>query len=43
MDFKRIKGVTFFGFAGSKPEDQLYSETFEVAKMCGEHGIEVIN
>lgn len=42
-DFNRIKSVTFFGFADAKPGDPLYQETFEVAKMCAEHGLEIVN
>jgi uncharacterized protein (TIGR00730 family) len=40
---KRIKSLSFLGFADAPPEDPLYKEAFEVAKHVAERGYTVIN
>jgi len=41
--FKRIKAVSLFGFADAQPDSELYQSTFEVAKLIGKYGLEVVN
>jgi uncharacterized protein (TIGR00725 family) len=38
-----IKRVTFFGFSEAKPEDKVYQEAFEVAKLLAKEGYEILN
>lgn len=40
---KRIKKLSFLGFADAPPEDPLFKETFAVAKHAAETGFTVIN
>src|SRR3989344_5415363 len=42
-EVKREKAVSLFGFADAHPDSALYKETFEVAKVLGENGLEVVN
>lgn len=41
--FKKVKAVSFFGFADAQPDSELYRSAFEVAKKLAENGLEVIN
>ena len=41
--FKRIKAVSFFGFADAQADSELYQSAFEVAKVLATHGLEVVN
>lgn len=41
--FKKMRAVSLFGFADAQPDSSLYRETFEVAKMLGQNGLEVVN
>lgn len=38
-----IKRITIFGFSESKPEDLLYKETFQVAKLLAGQGYTIVN
>ena len=43
MDFKRIKSVTFFGYANATVDSKLYKETYEVARVLAEAGLTIVN
>lgn len=38
-----IKKVTFLGYADAKEGDELYNSVVDVAKLCAENGLTVIN
>lgn len=38
-----IKKVTFFGFSEAKPEDQVYQDAFETAKLLAKKGFVILN
>lgn len=38
-----IKRITIFGFSETKPEDPLYKEVFEVAKLLAKAGFTIVN
>jgi uncharacterized protein (TIGR00725 family) len=38
-----IKRVTFFGFSEAKPEDQVFQDAFETAKLLAKEGYEILN
>lgn len=40
---RKIKKISYFGFADAKSDDPLYKEAYEVAKVLGENGLEAIN
>jgi len=40
---KKIKQISYFGFADAAPNDPLYKEAFEVAKYMAEKGFVAIN
>jgi uncharacterized protein (TIGR00730 family) len=40
---KKIKQISYFGFADAAPNDPLYQEAFEVSKFITSHGFVAIN
>ncbi|MDP3994928.1 MAG: LOG family protein [bacterium] len=40
---RKIKQISYFGFADAKPEDSLYKEAFEVSKYLTSKGFVAIN
>lgn len=42
-DFKLIKGVTCFGFAGAQPGDGLWEEVVDTSRVLAENGLTVYN
>lgn len=38
-----IKNITFFGYSESKPENLLYKEVFQAAKLLAEAGYTIVN
>ena len=43
MEFKNLRAITLFGFADCPPEDPLYNEAYEVARVLAENGLEIVN
>jgi uncharacterized protein (TIGR00730 family) len=43
MEFKKIKAVTFFGYADSTVDDQEYKDAYETARKLAEKGLEIVN
>lgn len=43
MKFNNIKSVSIFGYANAQPEEELYKQSFEVARVLAENGLEVVN
>lgn len=43
MDQKKIKNVTFLGYADAKEGDELFRTVFEVAKLCAQEGYTIVN
>lgn len=39
----KIKNVTFFGYSGAQPGDELYQEAFDVAAVVAKEGYVVVN
>ncbi|MDP2860306.1 MAG: LOG family protein [bacterium] len=43
MMFKKNKSVAFFGWADAKPEDRLYKDAYETAKLVAKEGFTIVN
>lgn len=41
--FRKIRGVSFLGYADALKGEPLYESAFETARLCAEHGITAIN
>lgn len=42
-NFKRIKAVSFLGFADAQQGDPLYESAKETARLLAEHGVTIVN
>lgn len=40
---RKIKQITYFGFADAQQWDPLYKDAYELAKFMGEHGYDAVN